>query len=196
MITRKSASIAYLAATTLSSSTWGFAPTGRHCSNLETHQRRRTPNGISVAKFGTRRQSQLYSTFDDAEEEDDDEDEYIEIDSLGDWRNFRRSLTLGAEEEEESNDESNTRVSLKNSNDDDDDKPPASSSKKTTKKATIKSVSKDNEEVLRSQNKDLAKEYMTGVWAHETSTVSHFGSAEICGRMNVYWDAHAFFQTA
>jgi hypothetical protein len=110
----------------------------------------------------------LFSTFDDNEEDDDDE--YIEIDSLGDWRNFRRSLTLGAEDEEDSIDDSSTRVSLKDSNDGSVGK--TSSQSKTRKKATIKSVSEDNEEVLRSQNEELAKEYMTGVWAHETSTVS------------------------
>jgi hypothetical protein len=34
-----------------------------------------------------------------------------------------------------------------------------------------KSVSKENEEVLRSQCQSLAEEYETGVWAHETSRV-------------------------
>eukprot|EP00529_Nitzschia_sp_RCC80_P013667 CAMPEP_0113491824 /NCGR_PEP_ID=MMETSP0014_2-20120614/27755_1 /TAXON_ID=2857 /ORGANISM="Nitzschia sp." /LENGTH=594 /DNA_ID=CAMNT_0000385627 /DNA_START=203 /DNA_END=1987 /DNA_ORIENTATION=+ /assembly_acc=CAM_ASM_000159 len=48
----------------------------------------------------------------------------------------------------------------------------SSSSSSTTNKRRRRptSVSKDNEEVLFSQNEDLAEEYTTGVWAHETST--------------------------
>jgi hypothetical protein len=86
---------------------------------------------------------------DEDDEDDDDEeddDEYIDSAALGDWRTFRRNLATSAVSD--NNDES------------------------TSKKSRKKSVSKGNEELLLSQNEKLAKEYMTGVWAHETSTVS------------------------
>ncbi len=66
---------------------------------------------------------------------DNDDEDYIDTDSLGDWRNFRKSLTLTAE------------------------KP--------------RPVSKENEELLESQNQQLFQEYRTGAWAHEISTVRH-----------------------
>ena len=67
--------------------------------------------------------------------EDDEEDDYIDTDSLGDWRNFRKSLTMTAEK-------------------------PRSA------------VSKENQELLATQNQQLFQEYQSGAWAHETSTVS------------------------
>jgi hypothetical protein len=72
--------------------------------------------------------------------EDDDEDDYIDTDSLGDWRNFRKSLTMTAE------------------------KP--------------RPVSKENEELLASQNQQLFQEYKSGAWAHETSTVRYMTSKQ------------------
>jgi hypothetical protein len=82
----------------------------------------------------------------DDDEDDDEDDDFIDDASLGDWRTFRRDLasTLGGEEESEES---------------------LSATRKT------KSVSKENEELLLSQNEQLATEYLTGVWAHETSTV-------------------------
>jgi hypothetical protein len=174
MIIGKSALMAVLA---VSSSTWTvqsfilnhkIATTVSFSTTSDNATCRRREKRFYTRIPNSRRLLKLFSTFDDNEEDDDDE--YIEIDSLGDWRNFRRSLTLGAEDEEDSIDDSSTRVSLKDSNDGSVGK--TSSQSKTRKKATIKSVSEDNEEVLRSQNEELAKEYMTGVWAHETSTVS------------------------
>jgi hypothetical protein len=47
----------------------------------------------------------------------------------------------------------------------------SSSKKQARNAAVVRSVSKDNEEVLLSQNRQLAEEYRKGVWAHETSTV-------------------------
>jgi hypothetical protein len=86
------------------------------------------------------------SMFDDDEDDDDDdeeEDDFIDTESLGDWRTVRRNLAL----EQEDGDES-------------------------PKTKTPKSVSKENEEILLEQNEDLAEEYITGVWAHEVATVS------------------------
>jgi hypothetical protein len=108
-----------------------------------------------VASSCRRRTTRLhYSVFDDDEEndeddddEEEDDDEYIDSEALGDWRTFRRNLATSAVSD--NNDESST-----------------------SKKSRKKSVSKGNEELLLSQNEKLAKEYMTGVWAHETSTVS------------------------
>jgi hypothetical protein len=118
-----------------------------------------------------------YDYHDEEDDEDDeDDDEYIDTDSLGDWRNFRRSLALGIEDEEDSVDDVDnssisaaTQVSIKD--DGDGERKFKRSNKSTRKSLSVKSVSKDNEEVLKSQNKDLADEYLNGVWAHETSTV-------------------------
>jgi ABC-type nitrate/sulfonate/bicarbonate transport system ATPase subunit len=89
------------------------------------------------------------SLFEDDDEEDDDDDEeeddFIDTESLGDWRTVRRNLALGQQDRDES---------------------PKTKTKKT------KSVSKENEEILLQQNEDLAQEYITGVWAHEVATVS------------------------
>jgi hypothetical protein len=82
----------------------------------------------------------------DDDDDDEDDDDFIDDASLGDWRTFRANLasTLGGEEESEEL---------------------LSATRKT------KSVSKENEKLLLSQNEQLATEYLTGVWAHETSTV-------------------------
>jgi hypothetical protein len=113
----------------------------------------RTSSSSAVAR---QRQSPLYYSIaddeddDDEDDEDDDDDEVMDADSLGDWRTFRRNL--------------------------------ASQTLSTTGAASqleefggvvpkTKSVSKANEELLQKQNEKLAKEYMSGVWAHETSTV-------------------------
>jgi hypothetical protein len=114
----------------------------------------RTSSSSAVAR---QRQSPLYYSIaddedddDEDDEDDDDDDEVMDADSLGDWRTFRRNL--------------------------------ASQTLSTTGAASqleefggvvpkTKSVSKANEELLQKQNEKLAKEYMSGVWAHETSTV-------------------------
>lgn len=65
-------------------------------------------------------------------DDDEDDDDYIDTEALGDWRDFRRTLV------------------------------PSGSSVK---------ICEENEQVLASQSPELAAEYRTGVWAHETPTV-------------------------
>lgn len=79
---------------------------------------------------------------DDGENDEEDSDGYIDSDNLGDWRKFRMNL--------------------------------AESGSPTDKKSgdsPRKSVSKENEEVLRSQSTVLADEYESGIWAHEAPAV-------------------------
>ena len=101
---------------------------------------------------------------DDDDEDDEDDDEYIDTDSLGDWRNFRRTLSIVTDEETQQDETSSTRKksTVKEA--------ASSSSSVTTNKS--KNNKNENEELLKSQNKELHQEYKTGVWAHETSTVS------------------------
>jgi len=86
-------------------------------------------------------------------DDDDDDDDDIDLESLGDWRQFRATLatsgvqTLG---EDSSDDSSATEESSD----------PA-------EKSTRKSVSKENEALLKSQSDILYKEYESGIWAHE-----------------------------
>lgn len=82
------------------------------------------------------------------DEEDDDEDE-IDPDSLGDWRAFRRNLSFSSDGDSTGSDSSEAAVSKKNK---------------------ARAVSKENEELLKSQSSQLGQEYVSGVWAHETST--------------------------
>lgn len=92
-------------------------------------------------------------SFEEEGDEDDDEDEYIDTDSLGDWRNFRRSLAIGTTEEDD-----------------------GSSGKKDSTTASMMASNEreitDNERILENQNHDLAEEYASGVWVHKISTVS------------------------
>lgn len=85
-----------------------------------------------------RKSSQLVlNAFHDDYGQDDEDEDLIDVNSLGDWRTFRRHLLVQDE--------------------------PVS--------VTQSRASPENLDVLRSQNPELAKEYHTGVWAHETSTV-------------------------
>ena len=109
---------------------------------------------------------------DDDDEEDDDD--YIDDADLGDWRSFRRTL-VDSDYQDSSSSESNdfseggfigeasprSNPSSANANE-----------KSTSKDKRPKSVSKKNEELLRDQSETLAKEYMEGIWAHESSGVS------------------------
>ena len=102
----------------------------------------------------------LYGDSYDDEEEDDDDDDYIDTDSLGDWRNFRRSLAM-----DETHDE----------NDSDDNESAATKKKKDSTVTSLLENERevtDNERVLEDQNPALAEEYGSGVWAHQVSTVS------------------------
>lgn len=101
-------------------------------------------NGI--VSSGRRKTTTLLKNalYDNDDEVDDDDDDFIDTDSLGDWRDFRRNLAFDAEE----------------------------TSPQKSSKVKTKSVSKENEDLLLSQNKELGEEYISDVWAHETSTVS------------------------
>lgn len=74
------------------------------------------------------------------EDDDDDDDDYIDSEGLGDWRTFRMNLAVTGNPTD-----------------------------KKPKGVPRKSVSKENEEVLRSQSKVLADEYANGMWAHDTA---------------------------
>jgi len=87
------------------------------------------------------------------DDDDDDEDEFIDTDSLEDWRTFRRNLTF-----EEITTTTTTTTTTKEEE------------KASTKTKPIKSVSTENEEILLQQNEKLAVEYLTGVWAHPIAT--------------------------
>eukprot|EP00559_Dactyliosolen_fragilissimus_P002587 CAMPEP_0184865930 /NCGR_PEP_ID=MMETSP0580-20130426/19794_1 /TAXON_ID=1118495 /ORGANISM="Dactyliosolen fragilissimus" /LENGTH=418 /DNA_ID=CAMNT_0027365329 /DNA_START=252 /DNA_END=1508 /DNA_ORIENTATION=+ len=94
-------------------------------------------------------------SFDDEDEEDDDDD-YIDDSSLGDWRSFRNSLSEG----------SDSLSSLKSLGSLDKN---INVNEETEKRP--KSVSKANEELLLEQNKELAKEYLDAVWAHQAPDI-------------------------
>jgi hypothetical protein len=90
-----------------------------------------------------------YSNDDDDDDDDDGDDgEYIDSDSLGDWRNFRRSLSTTIETDDDDNLIDNVDY-------------------------RDESSKKKNEEALKKQDKELAKEYASGAWAHVTSTVRY-----------------------
>jgi hypothetical protein len=92
----------------------------------------------------------FYNDFDDEsidagnsnDNDDDDDDDYIDSERLGDWRTFRMNLAVTG-----------------------------SPTDKKSSGTPRKSVSKENEEVLRSQSKLLADEYANGMWAHDTAKV-------------------------
>lgn len=93
---------------------------------------------------------------DDNNDDEDDDDDTIDPDSLGDWRNFRRNLAQSTPPVSEDIDD---KASGK-----------ADELKEATATTSRTSVSKENEEILSNQSKDLAEEYKAGVWAHEVST--------------------------
>lgn len=113
--------------------------------------------------------SRLYNALrdDDEDEDDEDDDEYIDTASLGDWRSFRRSLAMTASSSEE--DESSS-ASSSSANTAAAKKKKKSVTRTTTSTTAVVSVSKENEELLASQNEELHEEYKSGVWAHLTST--------------------------
>eukprot|EP00521_Asterionellopsis_glacialis_P006257 CAMPEP_0195281968 /NCGR_PEP_ID=MMETSP0707-20130614/1058_1 /TAXON_ID=33640 /ORGANISM="Asterionellopsis glacialis, Strain CCMP134" /LENGTH=525 /DNA_ID=CAMNT_0040340913 /DNA_START=77 /DNA_END=1654 /DNA_ORIENTATION=- len=95
---------------------------------------------------------------DDDEDDDDDEEDEIDLNSLGDWRTFRKNLaSTGITTPQQQQQQSQQQGG--------DTSPPP----KEDVEQTRVSVSKENEKLLQSQNKELAQEYMTGVWAHKTS---------------------------
>jgi hypothetical protein len=131
-------------------------------SGLQRQDCRVVPNHPQ-RKQRRRQQSFLYGSsldddddFDEDDDDDDDDDEYIDTELLGDWRNFRRSLAIGT----------------------DDDGGDGSSGEKaigdsiTAAMASNEREVTENEKVLEEQNKELAEEYASGIWAHQISTVS------------------------
>lgn len=116
--------------------------------------------------------TKLYMSYND--DEDDDDDDIIDPNELGDWRQFRMNLaetglssastTLeeGWIEEEEEN-----GLSPSTSSDGINSSSMDNNIENDKKEKRPKSVSKKNEELLLSQNEQLANEYITGVWAHE-----------------------------
>lgn len=95
-------------------------------------------------------------------DDDDDDDEYIDDADLGDWRSFRKTLVDSGL----SSGEDGVDVESSSDNSSVVDTPLKPSEKRP------KSVSAANEELLKSQSEELAKEYIDGVWAHESSIVS------------------------
>jgi hypothetical protein len=103
----------------------------------------------------------------------DDDDDYIDEESLGDWRSFRMNLANSAAASTSttstsiidgidlSEDSSTSKITTTT----DDD----TTSSTTAAPERPKSVSKQNELLLSAQNSALAEEYINGVWAHESS---------------------------
>lgn len=103
----------------------------------------------------------------------DDDDDYIDEDSLGDWRSFRMNLANSVA----SGDSSTASSSIIDGIDLSDDSVSSQSTENSTTNNNDqgspkrpKSVSKQNEELLSAQNSALAQEYLNGVWAHDTSS--------------------------
>ena len=100
-----------------------------------------------------------------------DDDDYIDEDSLGDWRSFRKNLANSAASI------STARSSIDGIDLSEESISATITSESSTSSSTIntdnqqrpKSVSKQNEQLLEAQNSALAKEYLDGVWAHESS---------------------------
>ncbi|KAL3756258.1 hypothetical protein ACHAWU_007209 [Discostella pseudostelligera] len=116
------------------------------------------------------------SSSSDAEEDDADgydDDESIDPNSLGDWRTFR--MNLANSDTLLSSASTGTEVSIDGI---EIETPEATTIASTTlsspssslpKSRRPKSVSEANEQLLTTQNSALAKEYLTGVWAHESA---------------------------
>ena len=98
----------------------------------------------------------LYDEDDDDDDDDEDDDDFIDTESLGDWRTFRRNLAFEEDDEQQQQQQQQLEKT----------------EEKVVTEKRPKSVSKENEQILLSQNEELAREYITGVWAHEIATVS------------------------
>ena len=108
----------------------------------------------------------------------DDDDDYIDEDSLGDWRSFRMNLANNPAGVSEASTSSSSIDGIDLSSEDASSKTITSESATSSDTATTtsssssqrpKSVSKQNEQLLSAQNSALAEEYINGVWAHESS---------------------------
>jgi hypothetical protein len=115
----------------------------------------------------------------DEDDDDDDDDILLDADSLGDWRAFRRNLASSLNNDSlttstTSTTESSTITSSPTAFLPDMNNSKSNNSNNNIKKAvpkTVRSISKENQELVLTQNEKLHKEYMSDVWAHETATV-------------------------
>ena len=111
--------------------------------------------------------------------DEENDDEYLDCIDLGDWRSFRKALvdsgisTESAVAEEgylKMNDDAQMKKEDGSTEFVGKDEEIVDASKGSSVKRP-KSVSKANEELLKQQSEELAKEYTDGVWAHEASIV-------------------------
>lgn len=98
------------------------------------------------------------------------EDDEIDLDSMGDWRQFRMNLINSASASSTSGVTSLDGIDIATE----------TSSVMTKAKERPKSVSKRNEEVLMAQSEMLGEEYLKTVWAHESAIVSILSFAVSC----------------
>ena len=109
-----------------------------------------------------------------SEDDDDEDDDYIDDADLGDWRSFRKTLVDSNFSDEQSDQTTDGFIGEGVDNSDIGDISDIKSSSQDTpaKEKRPKSVSKANEELLKTQSESLAKEYVNGIWAHVSSFVS------------------------
>jgi len=109
------------------------------------------------------------------DDSDRSDDEYIDEDSLGDWRSFRQNLmeTDFSSLSPTANEGYIGDGQVVNSSSEGDE----NSQQKilSDSERRPKSVSKLNEELLLKQNEMLGREYLNGVWAHEAPTIEEGG---------------------
>lgn len=123
------------------SQSFGLERHNCHVSNPQQNQRRRQQRFA----YG--------NSYDEDDEDEDDDEDYIDTDSLGDWRNFRRSLAMGDKDDDDT----------------DNDETAIGNASTTVATASKERKITENERVLKKQNKDLAEEYAS-IWAHQIST--------------------------
>jgi hypothetical protein len=124
-----------------------------------------------------------YSDDDEDEEDEDDDDDddiLLDADSLGDWRAFRRNLASSLNKDSLTTSTTSTTGSSTSTSSptaflpDMNNNKSNNNSNNNIKKAvpkTVRSISKENQELVLTQNEKLHKEYTSDVWAHETATV-------------------------
>lgn len=121
-------------------------------------------SAVCTESSHTSRNIALQMALDASEEDDDDDDddEYLELEE--DWRSFRSTLVnsgLSSETEGYIDEEGSGKS--------------AETADKQKGLERPKSVSKANEELLKSQNPNLAKEYVDGVWSYPIPTAEAGG---------------------
>jgi len=104
---------------------------------------------------------------------DSGEDDYIDEDTLGDWRSFRKDLL-----ETEISSSSSTGDNEGYIGDDqvasvpsDTDSSSGGDSASSSNETLPKSVSRANEKLLLNQSEKLGQEYLDGVWAHKAPAI-------------------------